>query len=431
MSRPARPSKALPAAEIAVSAAPSLHFGARGGIKAVIVIRRVGPYHLARLEALHRRLGRGLFVVEVCRSDATYEWDAVHRPRYMRGTTLFDDDIGSRDPRALRDRVGAVLDRERPSVVAIPGWSDPAALASLAWCLRRRVPSVMMSDSTRWDEPRHPLKEAVKRQIVGMASAGFVAGSAQRDYLASLGMAAERIELGYDVVDNAHFAARARDAGGLDALARRLGVAGPFFLACCRFVEKKNLLRLVDAYARYRERTGTWAWQLVLVGDGPQREAIERRIAERGLGHLVRLAGFVQYDMLPRYYAAAGALILASTTEQWGLVVNEAMAAGLPVLVSERCGCCADLVIDGHNGFRFDPFDIEAMAGRMLTLAHGGVDRGRLGENSARLIGQWTTARFAEGFLAAAQKAAAAKPMRLGGLKGLALTAILRLGAIS
>jgi len=396
-----------------------------GRLRAAIIIRRVGPYHLARLEALHRHLGSGLSVIEVCRADATYAWDEVCRPADMRWSTLFEEEEKSRRTSALVSRIHDTLDREMPSAVAIPGWADPAALAALAWCLRRRVPAVIMSDSTEWDEPRRFLKEAVKRRIVAMASAGFVAGGPQRDYLAALGMTPERIATGYDVVDNNHFVA-SKERRTNPARLLRLGIAGPFFLVCGRFVEKKNHLRLIDAYARYRERAGSWAWPLLLIGDGPLRETIELRIQRHGLRHAIRLAGFVQYQELPRYYAAAGALVLASTTEQWGLVVNEAMAAGLPVLVSRHCGCFCDLVIEGHNGFGFDPFDIDAMAERMLTLAHGHVDRLRLGENSKRLIAGWTTQRFADGFLAAVGMATGSKAPRLSRLRGLTLGLFLR-----
>ena len=81
------------------------------------------------------------------------------------------------------------------------------------------------------------------------------------------------------------------------------------------------------------------------------------------------MPGFKQYDELPIYYGLAGAFIHASTTEQWGLVVNEAMAAGLPVIVSERCGCAPDLVENGRNGFTFDPYDVDALTHLMLKMA--------------------------------------------------------------
>ena len=91
-----------------------------------------------------------------------------------------------------------------------------------------------------------------------------------------------------------------------------------------------------------------------------------------------------------------------STTEQWGLVVNEAMAAGLPVIVSARCGCAPDLVVDGENGFRFNPEDTRGLADRLQTVAESdAATLAALGNASRRRIADWSPARFAHGLRAA------------------------------
>src|SRR5439155_11820127 len=115
------------------------------------------------------------------------------------------------------------------------------------------------------------------------------------------------------------------------------------------------------------------------------------------LGDDLLLPGFQQYDELPAYYGLASAFIHASTVEQWGLVVNEAMAAGLPVLVSERCGCAADLVEAGVNGFTFDPWQPEALARLMLKLAASETERLRMGGASRGIIANGSAERFGEG----------------------------------
>ena len=89
------------------------------------------------------------------------------------------------------------------------------------------------------------------------------------------------------------------------------------------------------------------------------------------------MPGFKQYHDLPAYYGLAGAFVHTSTVEQWGLVVNEAMAAGLPVLVSRNCGCAADLVQDGVNGFAFDPLDGDRMAALLTKVAGLSADEPR------------------------------------------------------
>src|SRR5262249_41808278 len=146
-----------------------------------------------------------------------------------------------------------------------------------------------------------------------------------------------------------------------------LRLPADYFLASARFTEKKNLPGLLRAYARYRDRcqenrTGDAQspWELVVLGDGPGRQQLEQLRDELGLSERVRLPGFQQYDVLSSYYAFARAFVHASTVEQWGLVVNEAMASGLPILLSNRCGCASMLLDEGVNGYLFDPEDREA-----------------------------------------------------------------------
>jgi glycosyltransferase involved in cell wall biosynthesis len=119
----------------------------------------------------------------------------------------------------------------------------------------------------------------------------------------------------------------------------------------------------------------------------------------------VRLPGFKQYAQLPVYYGLAEAFVHASTSEPWGLVVNEAMAAGLAVLVSKQCGCAADLVRDGVNGFRFDPQNVEELAALMSRLWRSPQRCAAMGQASLRIISYWGLERFGQGFRQAAQMA--------------------------
>ena len=118
------------------------------------------------------------------------------------------------------------------------------------------------------------------------------------------------------------------------------------------------------------------------------------------------MPGFKQYEELPIYYGLANAFIHASTSEQWGLVVNEAMASGLPVIVSNRCGCAPELVEEGINGFTFDPDDQEQLANRLLEVASLSSDRRQgLGDAGRRIVANFGPERFADGLTHAAEKA--------------------------
>lgn len=150
----------------------------------------------------------------------------------------------------------------------------------------------------------------------------------------------------------------------------------------------------------------------MILGDGELRPELEAQRAALRLEDDVLLPGFKQYDELPSWYGAAGCFVHASTSEQWGLVVNEAMASGLPVLVSDRCGCAVDLVQEGRNGFCFDPLDAQKLAGLLDRMSRASTDRVAMGEASRVLISPWGPERFAQGLKIAVERAASAGQRR-------------------
>jgi len=163
-----------------------------------------------------------------------------------------------------------------------------------------------------------------------------------------------------------------------------------------------------------------------LLGDGPLKAELCRLIAELGLQQSILLPGFKQYDELPAFYALAKVFIHASTVEQWGLVVNEAMASGLPVLVSNRCGCARDLVQDGVNGFTFDPYEPSQMAEMMFRISDSGFPVSTFGSASSRIIAEWCPDRFASGLSDAVETALAAPQLQRSSLDRLLLQLLLK-----
>ena len=380
-----------------------------------MIFDNFGPYHLARLRAAAATVS-GLLAVEVAGSSAEYAWLRrtengglkTHEDGNLKMVTLLERGTSREvSNRELTTEMNQALDDCQPQTVFIPGWSSKAVFAALSWCVRHEVPAIVMSESTEWDSNRKTWSEGIKRQIVGLCSAALVGGRPHKDYMIKLGMPAERVFLGYDTVDNAYFR---ENAEKLKAEARSgYGLPEKYFLASARFIEKKNLPRLLQAFARYREMAGKGEsgkqkaeiWDLMIVGDGEMRPALTALRSSLGLDASVLLPGFKQYPDLPAYYANAGAFIHASTTEQWGLVVNEAMASGLPVLVSNRCGCAADLVREGVNGFTFDPHNVEEIARLMLRISDFRFPISDFGAASSRIIANWGPERFASGVMAA------------------------------
>ncbi|TLD69941.1 glycosyltransferase family 4 protein [Phragmitibacter flavus] len=382
-------------------------------MKLAVLFDHFGPYHLARLGA-----AAGFFRVtgiEFSTLSKDYAWNRCEHGDLkiisMRTSNAAGSDNGINVP--FRERLNTTLSQLNPDVVAIPGWSSKEALVALHWCMNRGVPSIMMSESNAHDEPRVEWKEWIKKSIVACSSSALVGGSSHRQYLHCLGMPGSQIALGYDAVDNDFFNRRS-----INIQETSPGNSTGSFLASARFIEKKNLLRLLEAYKVYRTRgtadgNSSSLWNLTILGDGPLRENLEHQVSELALGSFVSLPGFLQYDELPDYYAKASAFIHASTTEQWGLVVNEAMASGLPVMVSNRCGCANDLVVDGANGFVFDPYDTQSIADCLTLMASlTEAKLAEMGRRSRELIQPWGPERFGEGMKVAVEAAIRVGPKR-------------------
>jgi glycosyltransferase involved in cell wall biosynthesis len=367
-------------------------------MRVAIVFDNFGPYHMARLVGAARTMQ--VLGVEVAATGAEYDWDAPDTPQGLERVRLLDNaserSNGSLLSAAYVDRVGPW----RADAIALPGWSSPAALAGARWAAARGIPTVVMSETNAGDFPRHIITELIKRRLMMLFQAGLAGGTLARAYLADLGLPYDRTFVGYDVVDNDFFTRGAQAARETNTLSSGFidpAWRGRYFLASARFVPKKNLPRLIEAFARYRQAAGSAAWPLVLLGEGPMRSELERRRAELGLQASLVMPGFKQYGELPLYYGNAGAFVHVSTTEQWGLVVNEAMASRLPVLVSDRSGCSPDLVESGRNGDTFDPHDVDALARLMLEVASDGCNRAAMGHASWQIIGRWSPETFAEG----------------------------------
>lgn len=383
-------------------------------MRLAVLFHRLGPYHHARLKALNEHVD--FTAVEFSRVDDIYAWDIVRTDGTYPVITLFNDaDVTSKSIDVVYAQLKSTLARLQPEVVAIPGWSAPAALAALRWCCLTRTPMVLMSESTAHDERRIWWKEWMKSRIIRLFSTALVGGSPQLDYVSALGLSKERVSIGYGVVDNGYFSGQA-DKVRLAATTLRQQNSLPekYFLTSNRFIEKKNLHRLLEAYADYVTEVGENAWHLIMLGDGILKEALKSQVIRLGLADKVLFPGFKQYQDLPIYYGLASLYIQASTSEQWGLVVNEAMASGLPVLVSERCGCAPDLVRNGVNGYTFDPFDTKALTQRMLQISDDTCDLVSMGQASREIIARWSPETFATGMIKAATAALANPPPRAG-----------------
>jgi glycosyltransferase involved in cell wall biosynthesis len=255
---------------------------------------------------------------------------------------------------------------ERTDFVVIPGWHAAVYRRAMRICRRHRIPALYRGDSNLSSGPVSPLRRAAWRMRTRARLREYAAflsvGVRSREYLEAFGAPEPLIFDSPHAVDNQHFA-RAHTSVDRRALRQQFGLAPDRFTAL--FVGKlEPKKRPLDAIRAIRLLPSA---QLLVVGSGPLDEACRAASAEAG-GRVV-FAGFLNQSALGAAYRAADCLVLPSDgRETWGLVVNEALAAGVPVVVSDRVGCRPDLVVEGETGgvFRFGDADA-------LTAALGHV----------------------------------------------------------
>lgn len=367
-----------------------------------LIFSNYGPYHLARLNSAYKHCkqrGWGTVGIELFRSEIEYPWQTQIQD-FPIVSVVENEQHKQAGLRQLIPRLYAILSEINPDILAIAGYANPAMLSALGWCLLHRKHTILMTASKEDDATRNRWQEIFKCWLLKGYQSALVGGKPQKRYLIKLGMADEAIFSGYNVVGNESFY-REKNQHYTRPLEK------PFFLSINRFIPKKNLFFLISAYAAYRQLAGDNAWDLVLSGDGELRPQIEQQISTLNLQNYVHLPGFLQQDQLLPYFAHASCFIHASTQEQWGLAVNEAMAASLPVLVSNRCGCFEDLVIEGENGFGFDPKNSSQLTNLMLKMSSPEVNLQAMGKASVAHIQKFSPDNFAQGLIQAVEYALA------------------------
>ncbi|WP_164102735.1 glycosyltransferase family 4 protein [Candidatus Laterigemmans baculatus] len=286
----------------------------------------------------------------------------------------------------------ATLNAISPDVVVVNGYSFPEALAAICWANDRRRGIVLASDSRSEDHQRSVWKEFLKRRVVGACTCAHVAGSQSASYLIQLGMAADRLYYCTDCVDN-EFYDYSREPG---LQPPRDEQVSPYFIAVSRFIPKKGLVHLIEEYRAYADACDGVPWRLMIVGDGPLREKLEVTASSLERGN-VEFPGFLNPDQLRARYINASCFVHPSEQDTWGLVVNEAMAASLPVIVSDGAGCAVDLVKQGLNGWIVGANtggEIASAMSRMHQMPP--EDRAGMGAVSRSVIADWGLSRYAQ-----------------------------------
>jgi glycosyltransferase involved in cell wall biosynthesis len=297
------------------------------------------------------------------------------------------------------------LRKSRFDALWVHGYARPSNLLAITVGKLAGLKVFVRDEANDVSAQRSPLRRALKAIFFRLLAPwvdGFLAiGSLNRRYYIRNGIDERRVFMMPYAVDNGFFGERAgQAAANRDRLRCELGLepGRPIILYASKFTARKRPNELLLAYERLvteRSDTGRHPY-LLFVGDGEMRTALEAAATEKALSG-VRFLGFRNQTELPAFFDLCDVFVLVSSHEPWGLVVNEAMAAGRAVIVGDEVGCVADIVQPNVNGFVVKPGDIAGLAAALGDATATPEQSRAMGEASREIIDHWSFREDVEG----------------------------------
>ena len=303
-------------------------------------------------------------------------------------------------------RVIPVLLQERPDVLIVHGYTAPTNLLAMLLAKVLGIRVLMRGDTRVQQGHVSAFRRWVKRGVLSLCDGAIAVGSANRDYYLSLGMKEGDVFFAPFSVDNAAFALPVEEREThRAALRHQLGVSGHALLVVfvAKLIRLKRAPDLIDAFSRVRGRLPDA--HLVIIGSGEEEAMLKHQASVTAKGY-VHFLGFLNQSALPRAFAACDLLVLPSDNESWGLVVNEAMASGLPVIVSDDVGAARDLVANTGAGMVYPCGDIDALEACLEAMLGEEGPRRKMAVRSRDVIQSWDITCTADGIAAAAHQIA-------------------------
>lgn len=299
---------------------------------------------------------------------------------------------------ARKEQIKKIFDSFSPDMAIVNGYVGVEQTTLIRCCKKAKVPYAIETD-TPLHIPGNKLKAVAKKLYLkgilhNRLCYGFPGGTLQEENLVYYGIPKERCFVMPMCVDCGRLLAEGERLPDKETLKAQLGFAGKdVFLFVGRLEEVKNVPVLLRAFAAYQKENPNGA--LLIVGDGTQTEALKEMTAQLGLENVV-FAGYVVFPGLVAYYKMADVFVLPSGYEPWGLVVNEAQAFDLPVVVSSKVGCREDLVLPGKNGYIFeDDNEMQLLDAMEKALA--------LGKPEISMPQKWNHKKYYEQFAGAVE----------------------------
>jgi glycosyltransferase involved in cell wall biosynthesis len=294
--------------------------------------------------------------------------------------------------------VSRLLRGHYDSVVLFLGWGTVTSLLAMASCRLAGIPFLLYGDSS-YPPPADTLARRIRhfalRRIFRRASGFLVSGRLNADYYRHYGADPLRFFLVPWATDNERFQAGSHLAPTeRQALRARLGIrpGQMVVIFSAKLLPRKDPMALLEAVEQMRHRADT---AVVFLGEGALRGSLEQFALANGIQ--AHFAGFLNQRELPRHYAIGDVFVLPSIVEPRGAVINEAMACGLPLVVTDRCGSIGDVVLEGDNAFIYPAGDAKALAEYLDVLVEQPAIRSRMAQRSREIIADWDYSRGVKG----------------------------------
>jgi glycosyltransferase involved in cell wall biosynthesis len=282
------------------------------------------------------------------------------------------------------------LNELNPDIVIAGAIAFPSGAAAVRWATENKKKVIIFDDARIEDILRPRIIDWVKRKIFSCVDAVFCPSPAWDNTFAYFGFKNEQIFYGVDVVNNSFWQENSSQPKSVE-------LPEKYILTVGRQISIKNVQLLLKAYQEYQHRIKEYSMSLVIVGEGEENNKL-KSYAEKEQLYNIHFIPFQSQEILKIIYSKASVFVLPSLGEPWGLVVNEAMASGLPVLVSNRVGCASTLVKVGENGFTFSPINVDELTSLLIKFNQlSNAEKIKMGEVSLQIISEWDLAKFTTG----------------------------------
>jgi glycosyltransferase involved in cell wall biosynthesis len=367
-------------------------------IKVILLTEIISPYRIPPFNYLAKEADIDLEIFFLAETESRRSWQVPKDKIEFSYRVLKGLQIGKayqHSPIFLNPGVIYQLWQQKPDVIICGGWQHYTYWLALAYARITKTQFLIWSESTLKDERIcSQFKDKLKRWIINQANGFIVPGKAQQDYLINLSANEKKIWIAPNAVDSDFFTLETElYRQHQEVWKEKLNLKGCVILFVGRLIDEKGIPELIEAFTLLSKDNVT----LAIVGDGAYSQKYKNYCQQKKLENII-FTGFKSQDELVKYYAAADIFVFPTRSDPWGLVLNEAMAASLPIVCSAAAGAADDLIKDGGNGFIVPVGDVFSLYKALQRLIIDENLSKQMGLQSRLIINDYTPNKMAQGF---------------------------------